>query len=138
VSYKNQIESTYFKNGKRTFKLERSGPFSPALKLPYSELTSKKMVMARITVSVFTPVNTSFSGGSLVFSSIHEGITFRYRSLKLETLNLKPGEWHTESFDYLFPPERDPGDLLAGYVWYTGNSSLFIDDLKFELFEPKD
>ena len=136
AGYKNQLESAYFKSGKRAFKLESTGPFSPALKMPYAELTMKKGVIARITVSVFSPVNATFSGGYLVFSSIHEGITFRYKNLILDDLHLRSGEWHTETLDYLFPPECNPADLIAGYVWYTGNSALFIDDLKFELFEP--
>lgn len=138
MSYKNQLESTYSKSGKYAFKLEKTGPFSPALKMPYAELTTKKEVIARITVSVFCPVNATFSGGYLVFSSIHEGIAFRYKNLNLEDLHLRSGEWHTETMDYLFPPERYPGDLLAAYVWYTGNSALYIDDLKFELFEPNE
>jgi hypothetical protein len=137
AGYKSQLESEYHKSGKLAFKLNTTGPFSPALKIPYTELTSKKEVVGRITVSVYAPSSTVFSSGSLVFSSIHDGITYGYKSLNLGSLNLRAGEWHTETFDYLFPAGHSPGDLLAAYVWYNGKSALFIDDLKFELFEPK-
>ncbi len=137
AGYKSQLESEYHKSGKYAFRLDSTGTFSPALKIPYDELTSKKEVVGRITVSVFAPANSTFTGGNIVFSSIHEGITYRYRSLDLGSLNLQAGEWHTETFDYLFPAVRSPDDLLAAYVWYTGKSALFIDDLKFEVFEPK-
>jgi hypothetical protein len=61
---------------------------------------------------------------------------YRYASLNLESMQLKSGLWHTVSFDYLLPPGRDPNDLFAAYVWYSGNSNLFIDDLNVEIFEP--
>ncbi len=137
AGYKSQLESEYHKSGNYAFKLDSTGPFSPALKIPYAELTSKKEVVGRITVSVFSPANAPFPGGDLVFSSIHDGITFGYKVLNLGSLNLRAGEWHTETLDYLFPAEHSPGDLLAAYVWYNGKFALFIDDLKFELFETK-
>jgi hypothetical protein len=87
-------------------------------------------------VSVFSPVDEAFKDGYLVFSSIHDGVTFRYQNLIMRDLNLDAGKWHTLMLNYFIPAEHQPGDLLAGYVWYTGNSNLYIDDLKFELVEP--
>jgi len=136
ISYKDHLESAYCKSGKLAFRLNTTFPYSPGVKIPYAELTSKKNVIARITVSVFSPDASVFADGSIVFTSIHEGINFRVTTLNLGTLRLHGGEWYTETLDYLLPAYCDPGDLFAAFIYYTGNSALYIDDLKIELLEP--
>jgi len=136
VVYWKNLVSDYKKSGKLAMRLDGIERFSPAVKVPYSAISMKKDAVAKITVSVFVPSSQSFSGGNLVFSSFHQGMEYRYASLNLESMQLKSGLWHTVSFDYLLPPGRDPNDLFAAYVWYSGNSNLFIDDLNVEIFEP--
>ena len=136
ISYKDHLESAYCKSGKYAFKLDNTKRFSPDLHISYDKLTTNENVIVRITVSVFSPVDEAFKDGYLVFSSIHDGVTFRYQNLIMRDLNLDAGKWHTLMLNYFIPAEHQPGDLLAGYVWYTGNSNLYIDDLKFELVEP--
>jgi len=136
TNYKDHLESAYCKSGKLAFRLDRTFPYSPGVKIPYAELTTKKNVIARITVSVFSPDARVFADGSIVFTMIHEGINFRVTTLNLGTLRLHAGEWYTETLDYLLPAYCDPGDLFAAFIYYTGNSTMYIDDLKIELLEP--
>lgn len=91
----------------------------------------------RITASVFATNSVALSGGFLVISSMHERTNYRYKKLNLGDLKLKPGVWNTVSLDYLIPTDALPGDQLVSYIWYTGNSMIYIDDLKYEAFEPK-
>jgi hypothetical protein len=137
IPYDNGLRPTSEMDGRRAFKLDSTAPFSPALKAGYSELTKKKQVGARLTVSVFVPRGSSFKGATLVITSIHETTSYRYKSLNLDDLHLNPGQWMTVSFDYLSPIDPYPGDLLDFHVWYAGKEALYIDDLKFELFEPE-
>ncbi|MCX6244922.1 MAG: hypothetical protein NTU98_09475 [Bacteroidetes bacterium] len=124
--------------GRRVYKMDSTVQFSPALKEKYSDLSKKRQVGARLTVSVYVQETSSLKGGFLVITSVHEGTSYRYRELRLWEQNLKPGQWQTVSIDYLSPIDPYPGDVLDFHVWYTGKESLYIDDLKFELFEPKE
>jgi hypothetical protein len=137
AKYKDHLQSTFAKNGKRAFKMDSTARFSPALEVPYSELTRGGQVGARITALVYAPVNSTFSGCNLVITSTHEGKNYFYKLLNLDERNLNPGNWCKVSFEYLAPRDPSPGDKLVSYVWYTGKSTIYIDDLKFELFVPE-
>jgi hypothetical protein len=39
---------------------------------------------------------------------------------------------------YLTPESPDPEDIIQVYVWYRGKKELYLDDLKIDLFEPKE
>ena len=138
ATYRNRLEHAFAKSGKWAFKMDSNARFSPAMKVLYSELTKKKQVGARLTVSVFVPKSSEYKDGILVITSIHEGKNYRYRQLRLGDLTMKSGQWQTISFDYLSPIDPCDGDFLEFHVWYTGNASLYIDDLKYEAFEPKE
>jgi len=137
-NYKGRSQHIVVIEGKRAFRMDSNARFSPALEVPYSELTKKRQVGARITVSIFVERNVTVSGCNLVITSTHEGKNYRYKILNLDNQKLNPGKWITVSFEYITPPDPYTGDKLVSYVWYTGNSSIYLDDLKFELFEPEE
>ena len=91
----------------------------------------------RITVSVFALNAAYYNDLNLVIASNHARNNYRYKRFMLDGKKLKAGTWNTVSFDYQTPPDPDPNDKLVSYVWYPGKNVVFIDDLKYEAFEPK-
>lgn len=137
VSFKTKLESEHVKSGKMAFTMDNTTRFFPSLDIRYEDFTKKPRIGMRITVSVFATSPASLSEGNLVISSIHQGNNYRYKRLNFGDLKVKPGVWKTVSLDYLIPVDPEPGDQLVAYVWYTGNSMIYIDDLKYEAFELK-
>jgi hypothetical protein len=137
VPYKDKLERDHVKSGKMALTMDSTMRFSPAVSIRYDDFLKKPKVGMRITASVFATNSVALSGGFLVISSMHERTNYRYKKLNLGDLKLKPGVWNTVSLDYLIPTDPPPGDQLVSYIWYTGNSMIYIDDLKYEAFEPK-
>ena len=87
---------------------------------------------------IYSKVPFSENPGSLVVTSSHEGLNYRYETISFESGNLKPGQWNKVVMYYLTPESPDPVDIIQVYVWFRGKRELYIDDLKIELFEPKE
>ena len=137
VPYNSDLERAFVKNGKQAFAMTSNARFSPLLRTFYKELKKGSSEGVRITVSVFAPVLSSLNDVNLVVSSLHKNSNYLYKRRNLGELNLKPGIWNTVSLDYQIPTDPNPEDEIVAYVWYTGNSVIYIDDLKYEAFERK-
>jgi hypothetical protein len=137
VPYKNNLENKFVKSGKAAFTMDSISRYSPTWEIKYKDFMRKPLIGMRITASVFTTNLFSLANVNLVITSAHEGKLYRYKTIDLGNLNLKPGVWNTVSMDYLISHRPDPADELISYVYYTGNSVIYIDDLKFEAFVRK-
>jgi hypothetical protein len=137
VPYRNALETQFAKSGKFGFKMNSAVQYSPGIKIPYGSLIKRSWVGLRFSASVLSQKPFTDSSVILVVASVHEGNSYRIKQLKVANLHLAPGIWNTLTMDYISPSDPVPGDELQAFVWNLGNSELFIDDLKFELFEPK-
>jgi len=137
VPYKDKLERDHVKSGKMAYTMDSSTRYSPAVLIRFDDFLKKPRVGMRITASVFATNSLALSETNLVISAMHEKTNYKYKKLNLGDLKLKPGIWNTVSLDYLIPTGAPPGDQLVSYIWYTGNSMIYIDDLKYEAFEPK-
>jgi hypothetical protein len=137
VPYKDKLERDHVKSGTMAFTMDSTTRFSPGVFTRYDDFMKEPRVGLRITASVFATISVALSEGNLVISLKHEKTNYQYKKLNLGDLKLKPGIWNTVSLDYLIPTGCPPGDKLEAYVWYTGNSIIYIDDLKYEVFELK-
>lgn len=136
--YKANQVTTHVKNGRYAFLMNTGMAFSPGIKVTYGELTKKPQVGIRITAWVYSQMPFAQNPLNIVATSIHDGINYRYEALFVEQLNLAPRQWHPIKLDYLTPEYPDPNDFIQIYLWYRGTSEVYVDDLKIELFEPKD
>ena len=126
------------KNGQHAFRMDTGTTFSPGLQSPYAELSKKSKLGICVTAWIYSKVPFSENPGSLVVTSNHEGLNYRYETISFEKENLKPGQWNKVIMYYLTPEPQAPGDIVQAYVWYRGNKELYVDDLKIELFEPNE
>ena len=134
VVYKSRLEREFVKNGKIALILDSLSRFSPAWDTKYEAFMRKIPIGMRITVSILANDIESLSGTNLIIASVHQGKYYKYRTLSLKDLNLHPGIWHTVSMNYIIPRKPDPTDRIVACIYYTGNSKIYIDDLKYEAF----
>lgn len=123
--------------GKASLKLTKQHPFSPALEMAYSEITSKDHAWIRLSAMVFPTVMPDRSKASMVVTFTHEGENYSYKALNisLNEFNIKPGQWNQMQMDYLTPEVRSVEDKMKAYFWLEGEEPVFIDNLKFEIFD---
>ena len=131
------INSKYAYSGKTSFQLDENEIYSPASSTPYSELTDHYYAWIRGSVMVFPIVDPKSNPTSFVICFEHNGYSYKYKALDFEGLNLKLNEWNVVTLDYLTPEVRNVKDLLKVYVWHRGKDKIFVDDIKVEVFEPK-
>ena len=70
----------------------------------------------------------------------HNGKGYNYKSIDLDKLRkkniIKPNEWNKIKMDYLTPEVRSTKDILVIHIWNRSNTTIYIDDISIEVFEP--
>jgi hypothetical protein len=136
-SYVNKVESEHIKYGRFAMRLDENMRFSMALDTSYQKITNQRQIKARISAVVYCKEPLQKSSLLLIFTSSHNGKNYRYRFIDAGQCGLKAGQWTNVAFDYLTPIKPLPQDRLKGYIYYSGNQKILIDNLKFEIFEHK-
>ena len=137
--YGGHIQEQFKRNGKASFRLDSALRFVPTYVIPMKKLPEQFPLGIRATASIFLPANpVPEKIGSLIISQRHEGILHHYRAFIIQGSDYEAGKWYEIPLDYVISGPFDPGDELICQLWYMGKESLCADDLKVELFEPKD
>jgi hypothetical protein len=135
--YEYKLESEHVKYGRFAMRMDENNRFSMALDTSYLKITNQKQIKARISAVVYCKDPIQQSSLLLIFTSSHNGKIYRYRFFDAMQRGFKPGKWTNVAFDYLTPFNPLPQDRLIGYIYYSGNQKILIDNLKFEIFERK-
>lgn len=122
-------------SGTGTFEMNANVPYSPGIKMPYSEITKEYYCYIRISVQVYSEENVK-PNILLVVTTVdgkdqhlkYRGVTFK------EDYDYKPGQWNLLIYDYLTPEINDVNSIVQSYVWYNGNSRVWIDDLNISAY----
>jgi hypothetical protein len=138
VPYSGNLVTDIVKNGRYAFRMDTGMRFSPGLRSEYGELSKKSQVGIRVTAWIYSKFPFPENPGNIVVTSNHKGLNYRYEAIMFERENLKPGQWNQVVLNYIAPESPDPTDIIQVYLWYRGTKELYVDDLKIELFEPKE
>jgi len=135
--YQGNLDPDNVKNGKYAFRMDTNMQFSPGIRITYGELTRKLKAGIRVSAWIYSKDPFNVNPGSMVVTSNHAGLNYRYEAILFEKENMIPGKWNKVVLHYLTPESPDPQDILQVYIWYRGKQVMYVDDLKIELFEPK-
>jgi hypothetical protein len=135
----NNLEDSIIYQGKFSFKLDSVNIWSPALRMPYKDITSKDHAWIKASVYIYPTDMDDLNKVLLVADFKHKDKIYKYRAFKFQDFNIdaKPGQWNRLSFDYLTPEVRTTDDILEVYIWYRGKSPCYVDDLTVDAFEKK-
>lgn len=114
--------------------------YSPGIKIKVRELKFDDHFWVRSSVSFYSADSMIESTGNLVVAIQYNKQMIKYRGVNLRTQRVRfsPGKWNTLTFDFI-SPEFIPDDAeLQVYFWNQGKATILIDDLKAELFTPKE
>jgi len=122
--------------GNFSLRMDKQNPYSQALELPFKDITQKDHAWIRAEVMVF-PTDIEKSKAWLVITFQHNGENYEYRSKSIsnEDLKMKPFTWNRMQMDYLTPEVRSKEDKVKAYFWFEDGAPVYIDNLKFEIFD---
>ena len=119
-------------------KLDSVSLYSPNLERRYSGSSNRDLAKMRISLLLYCTIDPRENPGSLVVTFEHEGLAYGYSAIDIEKQNITLNSWSKISFNYVTPTIRSEKDKLKVYYWHRGKKSVFIDDLKVEVWERND
>jgi hypothetical protein len=133
----NRYNSLVKRSGEFSFQLDSAQAYSPARRVPYREITRGEYAWLRVTAWVFPVLETKGDEIMLVATFNHGKGLYKYRTVSLadSAAHAIPGQWNCISMDYMTPEVRSKSDKFSAYIWYRGESQIFVDDLQVEVFE---
>ncbi len=125
-------------SGKRSVQLFASSPYSLTYTMKFSDLCKDKIPL-KVMANAFIYSDKKIENNpvSLVISMEHNGESYDYYSLNSEGENLKTREWNELKGVQLIDGVTSMDDVLKVYLWYRGNDTIFVDDLKIDIYEKK-
>ena len=132
------IQNVFAFSGTKALRLDPNMQTTPGGNIKSSMLPSSYPLGLRLSAMVYSETGFKNANADLIISLKHNGQCYRYHSCALQELNLVQGKWNSVKLDYVIPRAFDQDDEVVSSIWYHGDKALFVDDLKLELFEPKD
>ncbi len=136
--FQGHMQAKIVHTGNGAMRLDTGLRFTPDLGLKISGLPKDYPLGIRFSISVYSETDFKINPANIVVSLRHQGQLFRYKAISLQGMPLSKGNWNIVKLDYVIPRLFDPDDDLIAYFWYTGNSAIYVDDLRVELFENKE
>jgi len=133
----NNLEDSIIYQGKFSFKMDSVNIWTPALRMPYKDITSKDHAWIRAGVYIYPTDQKDLNQVLLVIDFKHQDRIYKYRAFKFKDFNIQanPGQWNFLSVDYLTPEVRSTDDILEVYIWYRGKSPCYVDGLSVDAYE---
>ena len=110
--------------GENGFVTDSEASFTPALEIPYKNITQNDHAWLRISCTAMLLDSSATDNGLLVVTFYHKG-NYKYRTFPLPE-NMPIGEWCEFEVSYLTPEVRTPKDPLCVYFWNTTGKPIAV------------
>ncbi len=115
--------------------MDATNPFVDALAAKYHAITTQDHFWLKANVDIFIPESDTLPTPNLVVFFKHgEAGVYKYRSTTLNPKTIKKGSWNHLEYLYLTPEVRSVNDELKVYLWYEGNTRIFIDNFMLTIY----
>ena len=130
-------DTSFSHQGKYSLRLDSANIFSPAIEIPFHELTGHYYAWLRASAWIYEPDSSLTDESLLIIHFNYEGRPYKYRAASFQNRGLEiiPGRWNRISIDYMTPEVRTKDDPVKIYIWYRGKGEIYVDDLTLEVFE---
>lgn len=117
------------------YRLDGHRPFSPALHIPFNELTRHDHAWIETEWKVMMP--GPGTKGSFVSTFEHSGKNYAYTTVDVEKENLSALDVATMRVFYLTPEVRRKKDLFISYFWLRDTLPIFVSGPVVTTWQPK-
>ncbi len=119
--------------GEKAYLMNSDCNFSPGIRIPVDSLTKEDML--NLTASAWFWSEKSFNPFSLVLVIENNKELLGYHALTSETIQFETNKWQKIIFSKTVVEKfHNKNNELVFYVWYRGDSELYIDDLNLDLY----
>lgn len=115
-------------NGSAVVTLTKDNPYSPAIDIPFADITDQDHAFLRITGQVFAPHQDDHVG--LITHAFHRDKPYGYDGIGIP---VPKGVWHPFSITRITPQLRAPEDIERIYLLYDGPDTLYVEDIRIEV-----
>lgn len=119
----------------QAIRMNSENQFSPGPDVPFKELTKSDHVWIKSSIEVWLPEGYSGKMPHLVSSFHYKDAAYKYRGATIDDNTAIRGAWQPITYWYLSPEVRTPDDNLKVYLWHNDTASIYIRNLKVEVFE---
>jgi len=124
-------------SGDHAMRLRPGREFTPALRIPWNELTDADHVWLQVSCWIHWPVDSIPPAFSLVTTFEHKGQSYAYKAVDAAEVRVRKGEWVQLMYWYQSPEVRRPDDLLLVYGWSRGTLPVVVDAISVDRYEPR-
>ncbi len=103
--------------------------FSPAVRIPYKEITKKDHAWMRIRCEIMPGAPVSENPGYFTVTFQHNEKNYKYRTFPMSD-SLSVNQWNTMEVLYLTPEVRTKNDELVIYYWHQGKQPVRIRNVE--------
>jgi hypothetical protein len=134
------VSKKYSLSPPNSYRLSPDYIYNPTYRIRYDHLVKEKLdhVWLRLTVSYFSETDIRDNQTFIVMNFMHKNFYHKYSATDLRNFPFEKGKWNTASVEYMTPYPYSKKDKFEFYMWYRGNSEIFIDNFKLEVFEKKE
>ncbi|HEY4797806.1 MAG TPA: hypothetical protein VII99_01905 [Bacteroidia bacterium] len=133
-----KLNKEIFHSGNSSYVFDSITEFGPSIQKKYSELTDKYHAWVRVSVWIYPVSDTKQHPACVVATFTHGEKAYKYFGAETGKFDLIMNKWNKISYDYLTPMAvRNVNDPLSVYIWNNGKGKFYVDDLKVEVYEPK-
>ena len=132
----NRCTNRFARDGQYSFQMDSTIEYGPGFRLEVRELNPIKNSWVRLSVDWYTEDPIDASKGILVFDFSAIGMGVKYKALDFDVLPHVPGQWNTAYLDAIIPESRYSDDILNAYVWHPNRGTIYLDNLRLEVFDP--
>ena len=111
------------------FQTDSTVEFSPAVRIPYKEITNKDHAWMRIRCEIMPCAPVAENPGYFTVTFQHNEKNYKYRSFPLND-SLLVNQWNPIEVLYLTPEIRTKNDELVIYYWHTGKQPVRIRNVE--------
>ena len=111
------------------FQADSTVEFSPAVRIPYKDITKRDHAWMRIRCEIMPCAPVAENPGYLTVTFQHKEKNYKYRSFPLDD-SLRVGEWNPLEILYLTPEVRTLNDELVIYYWHQGKQPVRIRNVE--------
>lgn len=124
--------------GQTCFRLDNDQRATPPYISTVGELGVKGVFGIKVSAYVYSEIPFDQNPLSLIVTLKHGDQLYHYKPLVFNDAKFKTGKWNLAVLSYVLRRMPPPEDQIITHFWYTGNSRVFVDDVKVELYEMKD
>ncbi len=126
-------------SGENAFLLTSDRIYSPDIRIPYEEITDKDHCLIKVSMWVYSEGEFLDTKPSIVAKFLHGDKAYHHKVAEVENSysHHQPGEWFHIELNVHTPTVRHWKDELQVFGWLRGQGKVYIDDLKVEVFVPK-